>query len=212
LDTNNIITLSLLVGLLFIAISFVFYRRKRLLMLRALFSVRYLQQLFREGKLANERIYLYSMLLCLLGFPSLVLVFIQFYAPEWLVTYSPLQIYGMACGGAMAVFLLSRLFLWYFTSIFNYQEQRYLYTTMKALYQFYNALFLILIIPMVWYVRTPELIFYVYIPFFLVIFLAFFISFLRSINGVSRIHFFIYFCSLEILPYLLLIKLLIINL
>jgi hypothetical protein len=35
---------------------------------------------------------------------------------------------------------------------------------------------------------------------------------LRSINGISRIHFFIYFCTLEILPYLLLIKLLIIKL
>ena len=181
-------------------------------MLRALFSARYLQQLFREGKLSNERIYLYPILLFFLGLPSLVLVFIQFYVPEWLATYSPLQIYGMACGGVMATFLISRLFLWYFTAIFNYQEQRYLYTSMKAIYRFYNALFLIIIIPMVWYVRVPEFIFYVYIPFFLVIFFAFFIGFLRSINGVSRIHFFIYFCSLEILPYLILIKLLIINL
>jgi len=181
-------------------------------MLRALFSMRYLQQLLRDGKLANERIYLYPILLYFLGIPSLVLVFLQFYAPEWFITYSPLQIYGISCGGVIATFLISRLFLWYFTGIFNYQEQRYLYSTMKILYRLYNALFLIVVIPMVWYVRIPELIFYVYIPFFIVIYFTFFISFLRSINGASRIHFFIYFCSLEILPYLLLIKLLIINL
>ena len=183
-----------------------------LLMLRALFTMRYLQQLIREGKLANERISIYSILLYVLGFPCLVLVFFQFYLPELLITYSPLLLYGIACGGIIAILVISQFFLWYFTTIFNYQEQRYLYITMRSLYRFYNALFLVIIIPVVWYVRVPELIFYVYIPLFIVVFFTFFIRFLRNINGTSRIHFFIYFCSLEILPYLLLINLLIINL
>ena len=212
MDTNNIITLSLLVGLLFITISFVSYRRRALLMLRASFSMRHLQQLLREGKLVNQRIYLYPILLYLFGVPCLVLIFLQFYAPQWLITYSPLLLYGLTCGGVIAGFLMSQLTLWYFTSIFNYQEQRYLYATTKALFRFYNALFLIVIIPIVWYIRVPKLIFYVYIPFFIVIFFTFFIRFLRNLNGTNRIHFFIYLCSLEILPYLILIKLLIINL
>ena len=212
MNTNNIITFSLLIGLLFITLSFVLYRRKVLLVLRALFSTRYFQQLFREGKLTNEYIYFYPILLYFIAFPCLVLFFLQFYAPKVLEIYSPLLLYGMACVGVATVFLGSQLFLWYFTTVFNYQGQRYLYITTKALYRFCNALFLIAIIPVAWYTRVPEIIFYVYIPFFTIIFFAFFIRFLRNINGMSRIHFFIYFCSFEILPYLLLIKLLIINL
>jgi hypothetical protein len=63
----------------------------------------------------------------------------------------------------------------------------------------------------VWFTRLPEIILFVYIPLFIVIFITFFIRFLKNLSGVSLIHFFIYFCSLEILPYFVLVKLLAIN-
>jgi len=213
LDANDIITLNVLIGLLLITLSFVMYKRKALLMLRALFSTRYLQQLFREGKLANESIYLYSILLYLFAFPCLIIIFFQFYPATLIEKYSitPWLLYVGTFAALMATLSLSRLLLQYFTSIFNYQEQRYLYTTIKGLYRFYNALLLVIIIPIAWYSHTPQLIFFVYIPVFIIIFSLFFIRFVRNINGVSRIHFFIYFCSLEILPYLIIAKLLIIN-
>ena len=206
---NNIITLSLLVGLLFFTLSFVLYKRKALLMLRALFSARYFQQLLREGKFTNERIYLYTTICYFFIFPSLILLFFHFLAPELLETFlQPLQFYGVVFLGFILIFLLSQAFLWYFTTLFNYQEQRYLYLSIKALYRFYNTLFIICFLPVVWYARVPELLYFAYIPSFLLIFFTFFIQFFKNINGISRIHFFIYFCSLEILPYLLLFKLL----
>ena len=214
MNTNNIITLSLLIGLLLITLSFVMYKRKALLMLRALFSARYLQQLFREGKLANESMFLYSLLLYLFTFPCLIITFLQFYPPALLESYSlsPVLLFGIILGILLVALFLSWFFLQYFTSIFNYQEQRYSFTTTKALFRFYHALILIFIVPIIWYARVPQLIFFVYIPTFIIILFAFFILFLRNISGVSRIHFFIYFCSLEILPYLIIAKLLIINL
>jgi hypothetical protein len=115
-------------------------------------------------------------------------------------------------GGMVILMAISQLLLWYFTAIFNYLEERYLYMTINTLYRFYHALFLLLLIPIIWYARLPELIFFVYLPFLVIIFLAFMILFLRNIYGTSRIHFFIYFCALEILPYILLIKLLVLNL
>ena len=202
-----------MIGLLLVTLSFVSYKRKALLMLRALFSARYFQQLLREGKLVNERINLYTILLNFIIFPCLILISFQFYIPEILETViSSLLFYGIAFTGMIVIFMVSRFFLWYFTYIFNYQEHRYLYSSTKALYRFYNALLLICIIPVVWYARIPEIIYFVYIPLFMIIFLAFFTRFLRNITGMSRIHFFIYFCSLEILPYLLLIKWLIYSL
>jgi len=180
-------------------------------MLRALFSTRYLQQLFRDGKLSNERIYLYPVLLFALSFPSLLLVFLQFYAPPSIATLSPFIIYFLALGGIIFIMLLSQLCLLFFTTIYNYQEQRYLYSTIKTIYSFYNALFLIILVSVIWYAHLPQLIFFVYFPLLLIIFFAFLILFLKNINGSSRIHFFIYFCTLEILPYLLLAKLLINN-
>jgi hypothetical protein len=182
-------------------------------MLRALFSKRYLQQLFREGKLLNERIYLYSTLLYFFTFPSMALTFFQLCIPETKISMpSPLLFYVLTFTGFALLFVTSHVFLWYFTTIFNYQEHRQLYATTKTLYRFYNAILLLCIIPLVWFTRTCEIIYFAYIPLFLTIFLSFFIHFLRNITGISRIQFFIYFCTLEILPYLLLAKLLIINL
>jgi hypothetical protein len=182
-------------------------------MLRALFSTRYLQQLLREGKLANESIYLYSIFLYLFAFPCLIIIFFQFYPSAFLEKSSlpSWQIYGITFGILIVTLLLSRFFLQYFTSIFNYQEQKSLFTTTKALFRFCNALVLVSIIPVVWYARIPQLIIFIYLPVFAILFFAFFIRFIRNISGVSRIHFFIYFCSLEILPYLLIAKLLITN-
>ena len=214
MNTNDIITSCLMIGLLLITLSFVLYKRKIVLMLRALFSARTLQQLLREGKLANETIFLYSSLLYLFAFPCLCLTFLHLFFPQLLVNFTSqlFKLLGIISGIVVVAPLLSWLILRYFTTIFNYQEERYLYTTLKALYRFYNAMFLIMIIPIAWYARVSEIITFIYLPFFLVIFFLFFIRFLRNLNGISRIHFFIYFCTLEILPYLLAVKLLIINL
>jgi hypothetical protein len=187
------------------------FKRKALLMMRALFSTRYFQQLFWEGKLANERIFLYTILIYLITFPCIILSFLHFYFSELYATYQPVKLYFTLCTGVVVALLVAQLFLWFFTTIFNYQEQRYLYTTAKALYRFYHALFLVFIAPIVWFTRLPELIFFVYIPLFIVIYITFFIRFLRNLSGTSLIHFFIYFCSLEILPYFVLVKFLAIN-
>jgi hypothetical protein len=202
-----------MIGLFIITLSFVLYRRKVLLILHSLFSTRYLQQLLREGKLANASIYLYSMLLYFFAFPCLIMSFIQFYPFSFLQTFSlsSWQLFGIIFCILTVLQLISHFILQFFTSIFNYQEQKYLYTTIKALFRFYHALILIFIIPVIYYARVPQFIFFGYIPIFIILFFTFFIRFIRNINGVSRIHFFIYFCSLEILPYLLTAKLLIIN-
>jgi len=181
--------------------------------MRALFSTRYFQQLLREGKLGNEKIYLFSILIYLFEFPCLILIFFQSHASQLFEKYSlqPLQLYVLIIGFLVILLLFSQFFLWYFTSLFNYQEQRYLYMTSKALFRLYHSLLLVSIIPAIWYARLSEIIFFVYLPLLIILFLTFFVRFLRNLNGVSRIHFFIYFCSLEILPYFLLIKMLIIN-
>jgi len=203
-----------MIGLLLITLSFVLYKRKVLLMLRALFSMRVLQQLLREGKLANESIFLYSSLIYFFAFPCLFLAVFYLFFPQLLSSFpfSFFLFFIIILGVVLLAPLISWLVLRYFTAIFNYQEERYLYTTLKALYRFYNALFIIIIIPLAWYTRVPEIIIFGYFPFFLIIFFSFFVRFLRNVNGISRIHFFIYFCTLEILPYLLAGKLLIINL
>lgn len=183
-----------------------------MLMLHALFSARNLQQLLREGKLTNERIFFYPIILYLLLFPCLLLILFQFYSPEFFIRYSPLKLYGILCGGILVLFLTSQWLLLFFTTIFNYQEQGYLYQITKNIFRLFHGVLLLCMIPVIWYTRTPEILLFAYIPLFVVFFIAFFILFLKNISNPSRIHFFIYFCSLEILPCLLLIKLLISNL
>ena len=202
-----------MIGLLIITLSFVLYRRKVLLMLRALLSTRHLQQLLREGKLANERIFLYSILLYLFAFTAFLVIFCHYYPPSFLAIFSlpSWLLYVFTFGILVTLLFVAQLFLQYFTSIFNYVEHRYLYTTIKALFRFYNALFIMCITPIIWYARVPQLMF-LYLPVFIILFSIFFIRLLKNINGISRFHFFIYFCTLEFLPYLIIAKLLIINL
>jgi hypothetical protein len=153
-------------------------------MLRALFSTRYLQQLLREGKLTKEYLYFFTILIYLVTFPSLLMAFFYFYFPETIVTFSyPILFYLFLSAVTVVAQQLSRIFLQYFTTIFNYQEQKYLYLSAKALYRFYHTLLLVSFIPVVWYARLPSLIFFGYIPLLIVIFITFFIRFLRNING-----------------------------
>ena len=163
MNINDIITLSLLIALLLIAISFVLYKRKLLLMLRALFSTRHLQQLLREGRSTNEYTHAYSILLYLFVFPCLALTFFHFYLPNLLEISSLLKLYGLVSGGVVVCFLVSHFFLWYFTAIFNYQEQRHLYLIIKTIYRFYHALLLACIVPIVWYACAPKLLFFIFI-------------------------------------------------
>jgi hypothetical protein len=142
----------------------------------------------------------------------LFLVFFQFYELKALSVFSPLQIFGIIFGGVLSGILVAQLLLEFFTFCFNYQEQRYLYLSIKMVFRCINAILLLCIIPVVWYARLPEIIFYGYIPLYVFTSVALLILFLNNINRGGRIHFFIYFCSFEILPYLLLIKLLLIHL
>ena len=210
MDTNTIITFCLLIGLLFVTLSFVLYQRKALLMLRALFSDRSLQQLLREGKKAYDSLYFASLIISSVVLPCLLTFFFYFYTSLF-NRFSPLQIYGMCVVGTLASFFLSRLSLWYFTAIFNFQEEGNLYAIIKTFFRFYNATLLVFLIPLMWYTALPIFVFVLYFPLLVMLFGIFFIRFVTNITGKSRVYFFIYFCSLEILPYLLLAKCIEIN-
>ena len=210
MDTNTIITFCLLIGLLFVTLSFVLHQRKALLMLRALFSNRCLQQLLREGKKAYDGLYLGSVIISCVVLPCIVTVLFYFYTPLF-NRFSPLQIYGMCVGGTLASFFLSQLFLGYFTAIFSFQDEKYLYVVIKIFFRFYNAILLVFLIPLIWYTALPIFVFVLYFPLFIMLGSMFFIRFITNITGKSRVYFFIYFCSLEILPYLLLAKCIEIN-
>jgi len=184
------------------------YQRKTLLMLRAFFSTRYLQQLLREGKLTKERIYFYPVLLYLFVIPCFLLVLFNFIDFKPFTNFKPHVLYGILGGGTVVALSLSHLCLSCFTTIFNYSEQKYLFLSIKTLFRFINAILLLCFIPVAWYAVIPNLLYYVYLPLYAIITFVFIFLFLKNVSKESGINFFIYFCSLEILPCLLLIKLL----
>ena len=211
---NNIQIFILLVALLTITFSFAFHRRKVLIILRALFSLRYLQQLFHDGKFSNKKPYFYANLLYITTTPCMVFTFFRYATPQLVEKLVEKNVpyhlsFLLLFLGICIVLIGSKIILKFFTTIFNHQEQEYLYTTTKTLFRFYNAMTIICILPIVWFAGIRAILFFVYIPAFVIIFLSFIIQFLRIVNQSSRIHFFIYFCSVEILPYVLLFKLII---
>jgi hypothetical protein len=174
-------------------------------MLRAFFSNRQLQQLLREGKKGYDGLYSFSIILYVVVLPCILMTFSHYYTTLF-NDFSPLQIYSMCVGGTVAAFILSQSFLWFFTTMFDFQEEKFLYSLGKTFFRFYNAALLVFMLPLLWYTMLPVLIFALYLPLLVILFCTFFIRFLSNINGRSRVYFFIYFCSLEVLPYLLLVK------
>jgi hypothetical protein len=181
-------------------------------MFRALFSTRALQQLLREGRLASDSLGAYSIMLNIIVLPCFILAVFRFYTPYPFADSSPLFIYGMVFGSVLLGTLLSNFFLFSFCTLFDFQEQKFLYIATKAMFRFYNAGFLVFTIPLFWYTILPQLIFFLYLPLFFVLFVSFFIRFVSNINAAIRIQFFIYFCTFEILPYVLIVKLIVDNL
>ena len=175
-------------------------------MLQSLFSTRSFQQLMREGKLASNSLKINSTLLILIVLPSFILSVFYFFRPNIFDFFSPIVIFGITFGVVVICFLTSQFLLHIFCTLFEFHEQKFFYTAAKTLFRFYNATLLIFVLPLFWFTLLPKLIFFLYIPLFLLLFLSFFIRFVSNINTSSRIHFFIYFCTLEILPYILIVK------
>ena len=200
------ITIVFSVILILIAFVFVFYRRKIILMIKALFSQRYFSQLLREGKLLNERIYIFDLFIIFLTQGLFIYFLLDNFFPTLFTSVAPLICYLILVGLVLFDYFFKMLVALIFTYLFEYEEERSGYYLNKLFYYTLNTLSLFPILILVHYTGIWQIVL-IYIPIFILTYtLMCYRLFTLNTKKINPFHFFIYFCTFEILPYALSVK------
>ena len=203
---SNWITFVNLIILILLTLLFSLYRKKSFLIVQSLFSPRHYSQLIREGKLYTERFFLIHSAVIFLIQTLLCYLLLKHFFPALSYSKNSYILYFIILAVIIAYYLFKQVVTSVFTYLFEFIEVRYDYWLYKLLYLSVNSAIAYLLILLAVYTGYMQIL-YLYIPIFLVVYL--FISFklfaLIS-KKINPFHFFIYFCTFEILPCFLLVK------
>lgn len=203
---NTIAFIAVCISLFFLAIIASVYRKKTILLFQSLFSARIFSQLLREGKILNERIYLYSILFILPLQALFIRTITTLLFPNILNTLSYSNIMAAALVAAIIDYVGKNSIVTLILKLYEYDEDRPIYVLNKLFFHLCNCGFHLIILPIILFCEYTNIVF-LYIPIFLTtsIFLIIRIFSLKM-RKIGALQFFLYFCTLEILPYLLFLK------
>lgn len=208
-ENNNLSTIVLTVAFVMLTALFVAYRNKVTLLLTSLFSQRHLSQLQREGKLANRNLFVWVQGFIVIVQALFLYTFLQFLFPKIFNLLAPSFLYLILILIVLFDYGFKRTVNYIYMNLFDIQDDIPLYTMYKLFFNFTNSVILILLLPIALYSGNWKL-FFLYIPIFFVTFIVTaFKLFTISRLKLKIFHFFTYFCTLEILPYLTILKLLV---
>ena len=205
---NNWATLLMVAALLLLTVNAVVYRRKFLLSLRCLYSNRAFSQLSKEGKLFSEGSSVFSVPFILLTISLCIkqLCSNYFCMPDETMSY--MRFFGLVSAGVAIFFLLRLIIDFVLFEVFDCPGERYGFHIMGFSFWLNISLVLLLTEVMVQYTKN-----YVFYLFTLLIISGLFLlklykNYVFKSSRVNLFQFFMYFCTLEILPYALIVKLL----
>lgn len=199
-------TILICLCVLLLTIMMVAYRRKVTLLVQSLFSQRFMSLLLREGKILEERVFIVSLIYDLLTFALALQLLIVHFFPNLLNHIPYIAVYGILFVGLIVLYFSKFLSNLIYSALFDYQDERYQMNLYKFIFLTVSAVFLLPFLIFAQFTGYFSLI-YIFIPIFIVFF-VFFLYRLIILNPrkINLFQFFIYFCTLEILPYLVLVK------
>ncbi len=208
-ETHNLPTIILFISLILITIIFVAYHQKFSLLFTSLFSQRHLSQLQREGKLANRNLFIWVHSIIFLIQALFLYIILDYFFPKVFNLIDHNILYFIILGIVIIDFILKRIFSFGYFKTFDYNDELASYKMYKMLFNFTNTILLMIIIPLSLYTNEWKLIWI----YFLILIITFSITsykiFTINPKRIKLFQFFIYFCTLEILPYLVVLKFLI---
>lgn len=191
---------------LFLTIIMVAYRRKYFLLIQSLFSPRFMSLLLREGKILEERVFIVTLVFDLLTFALAGQILFAHYAPSIFDKLPYMLLYAIIFVCLLVLYFSKFLSNIIYAFLFDYQNERYQLNLYKFIFITISA---VSILPFLIITQFTGYFFiiYFYIPVLIVYFVAF-IYRLMILNPkkINLFQFFVYFCTLEILPYLLVVK------
>lgn len=210
-ETYNLPTIILFISLILVTLIFVTYHQKFSLLFTSLFSQRHLSQLQREGKLANRNLFIWVHSIIFLIQALFIYIILDYFFPKIFNLINPNILYFITLGIVIVDFILKRVFSLIYFKTFDYNDELTSYKMYKMLFNFTNTILLMIIIPLSLYTTEWKLI-WIFLPILIITFsFTSFKIFTINPKRIKLFQFFIYFCTLEILPYLVILKLLILT-
>ncbi len=203
---NNWITLIFCVLLLLFTIIVVAFRRKLFLICRALVSQRHFSLVQREVKILEERSSLLLLVFDLLTITTGLVMFGNTYLSPVMSRLPFIANVGICFGVLLSAFFLKLLCNQLYATLYGRQKE----SAAMNQYKFsFMTNFAILLFPMLIIIHYMQLrtCYYILAVILALLFLTWAFQLMKnnSING-RGFHFFLYFCTLEILPWLVGLK------
>ena len=205
---NNWATLLIVVALLLLSVNAVLYRRKLILSLQCLYSKRAFSQLSKEGKFFSEGSFMLSWPFVMIVFALSIKQISSRFIPVFDQQVDYMQFFGIACLVLFVLFLMKQIADFMLFNLFECQEERYNFHIVGFSFLLNSSLILFLTDIIVQYTNFINF----YLISLLIISILFAVKiykdFIFKSRRVNLFQFFMYFCTLEILPYALIAKLL----
>jgi Domain of unknown function (DUF4271) len=193
-----------------LAWSQVFYYKRIRQIFMAPFSKRFLSQLTREGNLFKERISLALGTVYFLGFSLLLFEFNEQILKLTIPVFRGIALYGIITLAIVAVTAVKVSLIQLLGIVFKTRETTYNYLLNLLIFALLSGPLILAFLVFILYLKFPVL-----LHICLILFIVFYLfRFVRSffigitLTKFSYLFLFVYLCSLEILPLLVIIKLL----
>ncbi|MBR3557508.1 MAG: DUF4271 domain-containing protein [Bacteroidales bacterium] len=207
---NNWLTVIFCVLLLLFTMIVITFRRKLLLVVRALFSQRHFSLVQREGKVLEDRSSLFVLVFDLLTITTGLVMFCSTYMPVQMAKLPFIAWIGIFFVLVLTAYLSKLLCNGLYARLFGRDKERVAVNQYKFIFM---TDFAILLFPLLLTIQYTGLryIYYIVVVVLAVLF-AVWLYRLMKINSLEghRFHFFLYFCTLEILPWMLFLKVMLI--
>ena len=207
---NNWLTLIFCILLFLFTLILITFRRKLLLISRALFSQRHFSLIQREGKGLEDRISPFVFLFDILTITTGLVMFCSTYLSRALSKLPFIAYIGIFFALLLAAYILKLLCNELYANLFGRAKERTAINQYKFIFMTDFAVILFPMLVVIHYMGIRAL-YYVITVILIALFSVWFYRLMKiNSTGRHRFHFFLYFCTLEILPWLLLLKVLLI--
>ena len=207
---NSWITLIFCLLLFIFTMTFLTFRRKLTLIFRALFSQRHFSLLQREGKIIEDRSSIFLIAFDLLTITTGLTMFCGSFFPLAVSKWPYISYIGLFLALLLAAYIIKLLCNELYSRLFDRDKERTSVNQYKFIFMTDFSVFLFPMLILTHY--TGLHIVYYLIAGVLVVLFSICTYRLLKINsmGGHRFQFFLYFCTLEILPWAILFKVLLI--
>ena len=183
-----------------------FHKKKISLVIQSFFSQRHFSLLIREGKVFNERFYILSLSIILLSFSLFCYTLIDYFFSDFLLSFSSFSLFIFSLIFIVTSYLFHFFSFRLFCYFFDYKNDMYYFCLYRFFFFIINSLILFPILLCYYYIPLKITLPVYLFVFFLLYFLMYIRIFRLKTTKINLLYFFIYFCTLEFLPYVITLK------